>query len=264
VKKTITIKKISTQKASEGQKPKSLIEHDFEYMKQSTLIGTDEVGRGCLAGPVLAAAVSFIGLQKNLGKSNWEWLNEVNDSKKLNPQKRQMLADKIKEHCIWSIAETDVQTIDEIGILQASLLAMFNAVSQVRHKHETHQKTHEVAKKNGSKRRPKAFLVLVDGNIKIAQIELLQQSLIKGDSKSWHIAAASIVAKQARDEIMKRLSLQDEYKNYKWSSNVGYGSRAHVEAINQFGQSDLHRKKFLRKILGENIKNHQQELIFAH
>lgn len=181
--------------------------------------GIDEAGRGPLAGPVCAAAVILpVGLE----------IEGLNDSKKLSEKKRDILFDIIKEKAVaYSIAMVDEKVIDEINILQATFLAMRNAVEGLSVKPD---------------------IALIDGNQKPG-LSIEQRTIVKGDAKSMSVAAASILAKVTRDRYM--IELDEKYPQYQFKKHKGYGTKLHYECINQFGVSDVHRKTFLKKILGE-------------
>lgn len=196
---------------------------DLQYSNNSsTLIaGIDEAGRGPLAGPVVAAAVIF---KKNI------FIEGVNDSKKIKTKQREVLAKIIKEEALsYAYGIINQKTIDRINILQATLKAMQIAVSKLS---------------------VKADLILIDGN-KAFVSSIPTKTIIKGDSKSFSIASASILAKVKRDEIMKKASLK--YPQYSWETNKGYGTKQHIEAIKKYGYTQLHRKSFLNNILNEEI-----------
>jgi ribonuclease HII len=179
--------------------------------------GVDEVGRGALCGPVVAAAVI-------LPQTAWSTLAlaGVRDSKKLSSQRRTKLAEEIKSLALdWQIGWADVAEIDRINILQASLLAMQRAVKQL-------------------KVSPDACLV--DGKQSIPNLQVLQENLIKGDERSLVIAAASIVAKVWRDRLM--LDLAKDYPEYDLATNKGYGTAKHLEALRSYGASPIHRQSF--------------------
>ena len=185
------------------------------------ICGVDEVGRGPLAGPVVAAAVILNPEKIPVG---------LNDSKKLTAKKREMLFELISQEAISiSIAEASVGEIDDINILQASLLAMRRAVAGL-------DKLPSVA--------------LVDGN-KDPGLKMPTQTLIKGDARSLSIAAASIIAKVFRDTLMKKLA--KDYPDYGWDQNAGYGVPNHMAALRLVGASPHHRRSFapIRKILSE-------------
>lgn len=183
------------------------------------LAGVDEAGRGPLAGPVVAAAVIF------RKKTN---IPGVNDSKLLSEKQRDNLYKQIISKALsYSVSVIESSVIDDVNILNATMLAMKQAVEQLKIKPD---------------------LVLVDGNRKF-QSDIPVITIVKGDSKSFSIAAASILAKVTRDRLMKNLAL--EFPNYLWEQNKGYPTRQHREIIKQVGPSPLHRKTFLKKILSE-------------
>lgn len=183
------------------------------------IAGCDEAGRGPLAGPVVAAAVIFD--RKTFHK-------EINDSKQVSEKKREELYKWILENCLsYGIGIVDHEEIDEINILQASLKAMKKAV------------IHLTFKPN---------LILIDGN-KSFHSEIETKTIVKGDSKSFSIAAASIIAKVSRDRIMKEA--HEKFPEYLWKQNKGYPTQAHRDAVKKFGASPIHRKTFLNRILNE-------------
>ncbi|MFC3417616.1 ribonuclease HII [Algoriphagus hitonicola] len=182
--------------------------------------GCDEVGRGCLAGPVVAAAVILPSTYNN------PW---INDSKKLKKADREDLIAEIKDKALsWAIAEASVAEIDQINILNASFLAMERAVEQL-----------EV--------RPEHLLI--DGNRWRSKLGLEYTCVIKGDGKIASIAAASILAKVYRDQLMEGLAL--EFPHYAWERNVGYPTAAHREGIRKHGKTKWHRNSF--KLLPEQL-----------
>jgi ribonuclease HII len=201
---------------------------------QCHLIGTDEVGRGCLAGPVVAAAVILPELiaTSPLAVS----LSELNDSKKLNPMQRERMSAVLQEVCVWAIGEASPQEINQINILQASLLAMRRAVEQLS------LLTDLTAL---------PILVLIDGNKKVPHLEHIQQTVVDGDAKSASVAAASIIAKVYRDRLMKELG--EEFPAFDWHQNKGYGSRSHRQALKDHGMTAWHRHLFCQKILAEQL-----------
>lgn len=175
--------------------------------------GCDEVGRGCLSGPVVAAAV-IIDEKFNH--------NLINDSKKLTPKIRKELDLYIRENAVdFAIAEVSPEFIDQYNILNASIHAMHLALDQL-------------------KTRPE--LILVDGNKFKPYSFIPHECIIKGDSKVLSIAAASILAKNHRDYLMEKL--HEEYPQYHWNKNMGYPTKAHREAIAQYGITPYHRKSF--------------------
>lgn len=175
--------------------------------------GCDEVGRGCLAGPVVAAAVILPQDYSN------PW---INDSKKLGKTQRENLIQEIKEKSIsWAIAEASVEEIDQINILNASFLAMKRAVQHLKVEPEH---------------------LLIDGNRWKSDLTLPYTCVIKGDGKFTSIAAASILAKVYRDELMAKLA--EEFPYYGWEKNAGYPTKAHREGILSQGSTLWHRKSF--------------------
>lgn len=185
----------------------------------SVICGVDEAGRGPLAGPVCAAAVI---LPEHLQ------IPGLNDSKKLTDKKRRELFPLIKEQAIaYGIGLASHQEIDEINILQATYLAMERALSQLNVKPD---------------------LALIDGN-RAKDFGLPVQTVIKGDSLSANIAAASILAKVTRDDLM--LEMAKEYPGYGFEVHKGYGTKAHYEALREKGPCAIHRMTFLKKFYGE-------------
>ena len=181
------------------------------------IAGIDEAGRGPLAGPVVAAAVIF---------DNEIIIEGVNDSKKLTEKKREELFEIIKEQSLsYAVGIVDEKLIDEINILKAALKAMKEAAEKLN---------------------PKPDIILIDGN-KTFNSLIPAKAIVKGDSKSFAIAAASILAKVTRDRIMKGAA--ESHPEYLWHKNKGYGTKQHIEAIRKFGFTDYHRKSFLSKIL---------------
>lgn len=196
------------------------IEKELYDRGYSNIAGVDEAGRGPLAGPVCAAAVIL---------PNGLVIDEINDSKKLTEKKREMLFDVITQNAIaYSIQFAEPEIIDEINIKQATSLAMHKAVESLS---------------------IPADFVIIDGNDKIPY-DIPYEYIVKGDAKSQTIAAASILAKVSRDRLM--CSLDEKYPEYGLKKHKGYGTKAHIEAIQKFGVTDIHRKSFMtKKVLGE-------------
>lgn len=183
------------------------------------ICGVDEAGRGPLAGPVCAAAVIL--------PPNME-IPGLNDSKKLSDKKRRELYPIIKEQAIaYGIAFVDHEKIDEINILQATYMAMGQAIAQLSVKPE---------------------LALIDGN-RAADFGVPTETVVHGDSLSASIAAASVLAKVSRDDYM--LEMAKEYPQYGFEIHKGYGTKAHYAAITEHGTSPIHRMSFLKKFYGQ-------------
>lgn len=203
----------------------SLKKFDLSFLNRKVkfLAGVDEAGRGPLAGPVVAAAVIF---------DKGVFHEEINDSKKLSEKKREELALWISKNCVsYGLGISVNSVIDQINILQATLKAMKDA---------------------SLKLSVKPDLILIDGNKSFAT-EAPTKTIVKGDAKSFSIAAASILAKVMRDKLMKDLSRV--HPEYGWNRNKGYPTHEHIVAIKKHGVTLLHRKSFLKNILSdEQIK----------
>ena len=181
--------------------------------KNEVEAGCDEAGRGCLAGPVFAAAVIL--------PTDFEH-DLLNDSKQLSEKQRQALRLVVEEQALaWAVAQVDAPEIDDINILNASFLAMHRALDQL-------------------ELRPSS--ILVDGNRFKAYPDIPHHCIVKGDSKYYSIAAASILAKTYRDDYM--LNLSKEYGNYAWERNKGYPTKQHRAAIAAHGTTPYHRQSF--------------------
>jgi ribonuclease HII len=196
---------------------------DFEQklLQNGQLIcGVDEVGRGCLAGPVCASAI-VLNLNE-LFKLPASVLNLIRDSKKLSSSQRQRIIPILLEHTIsHGIAFASAREVDRLNILNATFLAMTRAVGKLT---------------------VKPTLILVDGNKTIPGLSYLQEAIVGGDGITYSIAAASILAKEARDSYMS--ALESTFPQYGFASHVGYGTKMHLEAINKFGVLDEHRRTF--------------------
>ncbi len=208
---------------------KELFEFDENF--NNFIIGTDEAGRGPGAGGVFASAVYFPEKSEKLISE----LEILNDSKKLTSKKRESIYDVILNNTINSIVCVEVEEIERINILNASLKAMKLACEEVASKIDADDKN---------------VLVLVDGNKLIKDFKIPQKYIIKGDSKSASIAAASILAKVTRDRYMNELSLK--YPQYGWDKNAGYLTKSHLEAIDKYGVTPYHRLSFLKKHFAKN------------
>lgn len=186
-----------------------------------TVCGVDEAGRGPLAGPVYAAAVILpIGAE----------IDSLNDSKKLSEKKREELFEIINDVAISvSVGTASEKEIDEINILNATFLAMKRAVLGL-----------EIP----------ADYAIIDGN-RAPNLEIPAETVVKGDGKVMSVAAASIIAKVSRDRFM--LKMAEQYPEYQFEKHKGYGTKLHYEMIEKYGVSPIHRKSFLKKILGERV-----------
>jgi len=183
------------------------------------IAGIDEVGRGPLAGPVVTAAVI---LKKN------DFFKGINDSKKVNKENRERLFDEIMEKAVAvGISIVNEKIIDEINILEATKVSMKESIENLKIKPE---------------------LLLIDA-LELDDINIKQIGIIKGDTKSISIAAASIVAKVTRDRIMYKYN--EKYPEYGFLTNVGYGTKEHIEAIKKYGYTDIHRKTFIKNFISE-------------
>ena len=196
-----------------------LYENELIEKGYANICGVDEAGRGPLAGPVCAAAVIL--------KPN-DIIEGVNDSKKLTEKKRELLYDVIKDRALsYSIAFATVEEIEELNILNATMLAMKRAVEGL-----------DV---------PPSYAI-IDGN-KTPQLEIPCNYIVKGDAKSMSIAAASILAKVTRDRLL--LEYAEQYPQYQFEKHKGYGTKAHREALLEYGPCPVHRLSFLKKILAK-------------
>ena len=219
--KNLTARYRKKQQALVQERERLEVMKTFErkYADYSFICGIDEAGRGPLAGPVYAAAVIL---------PNDIIIKGINDSKKLSEKKREELFEEITEKAIaYNIFSVDEKRIDEINILNATYEAMNGAV-------------------NGLSTAPD--FVLIDGN-RISGMEIPHETVVKGDSKSISIAAASILAKVSRDRFICQMA--EKYPEYGFEKHKGYGTKAHNEAILKYGPCPIHRRTFLRKLLGE-------------
>ena len=206
----------------------------FDIEQKRIVIGTDEAGRGCGAGGVFASAVCFNHRSQEL----MEELAELNDSKKLSAKKREALFDIIKEKTVNSTICIEVDEIERINILNASLKAMRMACTDVINQLYPIKEDRETLAKN-------EIMILVDGNKRIFNFDYSQKYVIKGDATSASIAAASILAKVSRDRYM--LKLDEEFPQYKWKENAGYLTKEHMALIDKYGLCKYHRPSYLEK-----------------
>ncbi len=194
--------------------PDYSIEQELHESGYKYVCGIDEAGRGPLCGPVFAAACIL---------PDGLYIEGLNDSKKLTEKKREKLFDIIKKEAIaYCIASASVEEIDELNILEADLLAMRRAIDGLS---------------------VKADFAIIDGNI-ARDFQIPAKAVVKGDAKSMSIAAASVLAKVARDRIC--IDLDREYPEYGIAKHKGYGTKAHMDALREHGPSPIHRKKFIR------------------
>ena len=194
--------------------------YEKEHEDCALICGIDEAGRGPLAGPVVAGAVI---LPKN------SRILYLNDSKKLSEKRREELFVRIqKEALAWSVGIAEPERIDEINILQATYEAMRKAIQGLPQKPD----------------------LLLNDAVTIPDVEIVQIPIVKGDAKSLSIAAASILAKVTRDHMMMEYDMI--YPEYGFGKHKGYGTAAHMEAIRRFGPCPIHRRTFIKKIVGED------------
>ncbi|MFK5877900.1 MAG: ribonuclease HII [Flavobacteriaceae bacterium] len=193
----------------------------LQYQKKYLEVGTDEAGRGCLSGPVVAAAVIL---------SN-DFLHPLlNDSKQLTEKQRMLLRPYIEQHAVaWAVGYVSPKKIDEINILQASILAMHQSISKLKVVPE---------------------FIIVDGNKFNPYQDIPHKTIVKGDAKFMSIAAASVLAKTYRDDYMEKID--KEFPNYFWKKNKGYPTKQHRAGIREFGITKYHRKTF--RLLPEQLK----------
>ena len=193
------------------------IEQDVRSVQYKYIAGVDEVGRGPLAGPVVSAAVV---LPDDL-VGDEDWLSVINDSKKLSESKRQMAYEIINRQAVSvAVGITNASTIDSVGILPATISSMFTALRGL-----------EVS----------PDFVLFDF-IHLKDCEYPYRTVVKGDTKSYSISAASIIAKVTRDELMKEAD--EQYPGYGFSGHKGYGTAKHLDAIKRLGPCEIHRRSF--------------------
>ncbi|SEC20090.1 RNase HII [Tenacibaculum sp. MAR_2009_124] len=193
----------------------------LKFSKFSLEVGTDEAGRGCLSGPVVAAAVILPE----------DFSHELlNDSKQLSEKQRKKLRPFIEEHAIaFSVSFVNQTEVDELNVLQASITGMHRAIATLKTTPE---------------------FISVDGNKFKPYKEIPHETIVKGDGKYMNIAAASVLAKTYRDDYMEKI--HEEYPSYNWKKNKGYPTKEHRNAIREFGATQYHRKSF--KLLPEQLK----------
>ena len=211
------LKKQQEKLEKELERLKAMSVYEEQYASCSYICGIDEVGRGPLAGPVVAGAVI---LPKD------HTILYLNDSKKLSEKKRELLYDEIMEHAVATgIGMVGPARIDEINILQATYEAMRMAIENLQVKPD----------------------VLLNDAVTIPEVEIPQVPIIKGDAKSISIAAASIIAKVTRDRLMKEYD--QVIPGYDFAGNKGYGTKAHLEGLRRLGPSPIHRRTVIRNYI---------------
>lgn len=205
----------------EKQRLENMLIYEKKYFNlgHKYIAGVDEAGRGPLCGPVVAAAVIFL--------NNDICIEGINDSKKISEKKREKIYDEIinNENIIYAVGVSDVDVIEKVNILNATKLAMKEAISKLK---------------------IKPNYVLIDGNQDI-DITIPRSTLISGDAKSASIAAASIVAKVTRDRMLRKYD--EMYPEYGFLKNKGYGTKVHIEAIKKYGLCKIHRPSFCKNFI---------------
>lgn len=197
------------------------------YIEGMIEAGCDEAGRGPLAGSVFAAAVVLDPMLLE-DEAHSQWLEKLNDSKQLTDKERHFLRPLIEQYAkAWAVVEVTAEEIDRINILNASIVGMQRALDQLQLRPQ-----HIIV--DGNKWRP----YIPQGEV----MEIPARTVVKGDGKYLSIAAASVLAKTYRDEYMTRL--HEQYPQYHWDTNMGYPTKAHYEAIRQYGITPYHRKSF--------------------
>ncbi len=203
--------------ASEAERIQTMKDFDKGILANGYLAGVDEAGRGPLAGPVVAAAVIL---------PEGAEIDGINDSKKLSEKKREALFDVIKDKALaYAVCMAGAERIDEINILRATMEAMRGAVEKLGLKPD---------------------YVIVDGN-RMPELTVPGEAVVKGDSKSMAIAAASVLAKVTRDRYMREAARK--FPGYGFEKHKGYGTKAHYEAIERLGVCGIHRRTFLKNVL---------------
>ena len=202
---------------AERERLESMKEYEYKYQERGILCGIDEVGRGPLAGPVVAGAVI---LQKD------QEILYLNDSKKLSEKKRELLYDEIMEKAVSvGVGIVSPERIDEINILQATYEAMREAVGKLKAKPD----------------------ILLNDAVVVPGIDIKQVPIVKGDAKSVSVAAASIVAKVTRDRMMAEY--EGTYAGYGFAKHKGYGTKEHIESLKRLGPCPIHRRTFIKKFV---------------
>ncbi len=212
-----------------------MFKHEKQKLQQNytIVIGCDEVGRGALAGPVVACA-ALLGMPELRRMNNELWVRKITDSKLLSPAKRTMLASHIRKSSLrFGIGSVSHSKIDKLNIHYASLLAMQRAVKNLL--------------KKVSHATPQKIFIYVDGKFIVPKLEYEQLAVVGGDSKIFSVSSASIIAKVHRDNLM--MKLHNKFPVYNFAQHKGYGTLQHRNAIKKHGLSDIHRRTFCSKII---------------
>ncbi|MEI7890755.1 MAG: ribonuclease HII [bacterium] len=209
-----------------------ILEKDFAKQGFTHIIGTDEVGRGPLCGPVLACAAMFKNPNFEIPIEKQKQFDLIRDSKKVSEKQRGEIFDFIGEHFYLGIGLCDHETIDRINILEASFLSMKKAILELKR---------NISQQIWSGKEPK-YIILVDGNKQIPNLSMEQYAVIGGDRLVKSISAASIVAKVTRDRMMEKM--HKKYPQYGLDKHKGYGTKVHMEALFEYGPCEIHRKSF--------------------
>lgn len=218
-----------------------ILEKDFAKQGFTHIIGTDEVGRGPLCGPVLACAAMFKDNNFEIHADKQKQFDLIRDSKKVSEKQREEIFDFIHEHFHIGIGLCDHETIDRINILEASFLSMKKAIQELKR---------NLKDEMWGETEPK-FIILVDGNKQIPSLSMEQYAVIGGDKLVKSISAASIVAKVTRDHMMEKM--HEKYPQYGLDKHKGYGTKVHMDALAKYGPCEIHRKSFapVRRAINE-------------
>ncbi|KKP98196.1 MAG: Ribonuclease HII [Candidatus Moranbacteria bacterium GW2011_GWE1_36_7] len=218
-----------------------ILEKDFAAKGFTHIIGTDEVGRGPLCGPVLACAAMFKDINFEISADKQKQFDLIRDSKKVSEKQREEVFDFICENFYIGIGLCDHETIDRINILEASFLSMKKAIQELKR---------NMGKEIWGNVEPR-YVVLVDGNKQIPNLSMEQYAVVGGDKLVKSISAASIVAKVTRDRMMQEFHLK--YPQYGLDKHKGYGTKMHMAALSKYGPCEIHRKSFapVKKAINE-------------
>jgi ribonuclease HII len=209
-----------------------VLEKELVRAGYTCIIGTDEVGRGPLCGPVLACAAMFKDAKFEIPEEKKKQFDLIRDSKKLSEKQREDMFDFICEHFYVGIGLCDHETIDRINILEASFLSMKKAIQELK------RNMKDVIWGEVEPR----YIILVDGNKVIPNLSMEQKAIVGGDKIVKSISAASIIAKVTRDRLM--LKMHEKYPQYGFDKHKGYGTKLHMDALEAHGPCEIHRKSF--------------------